>query len=350
MVLMGELGIVGWRQSPATQFLMSLEAATVLARAQTCLATEIAALDATAAALDARFVAAFRAVEETVVAERKLIFSGVGKSAHIAQKLVGTLNSIGAPSLFLDATQALHGDLGLCCEGDLAILISNSGQTEELVRLCPLLRRFGVRLVALTAQMESPLAQACEYHLVYRVPAEACPLKLAPTASTTAALALGDALAMVLLEARGLTREDFARFHPAGNLGMVLLLKVDDIMRTGDRLPVLPQTASTQDAILAMTKAKAGSLAVTDPADGRLAGIFTDGDFRRSALTGPDFLRKPVGTFMTRSPKTIAAGTLAIEALRLFEKHRIDDLLVVDHERRPVGLVDNQDLPKLKFY
>ena len=329
---------------------MSPEAATVLAKARTCLATEITALDATAAALDERFVAAFRAVEQTVATGHKLIFSGVGKSAHIAEKIVGTLNSIGAPSLFLDATQALHGDLGLCCEGDLAILVSNSGQTEEIVRLCPLLRRFGVRLIALTAQEESSLAQACELHLLYRVPAEACPLKLAPTASTTAALALGDALAMVLLEARGLTREDFARFHPAGNLGMVLLLKVEDIIRTGDRLPVLPQTASTQEAILAMTRAKAGSLAVIDPADGRLAGIFTDGDFRRSALTGPDFLQKPVACFMTRSPKTIAAGTLAIEALKLFEKHKIDDLLVIDAAQHPVGLVDNQDLPKLKFY
>ncbi len=347
---MDEPETVGWRASPATQFLMSLDAATVLAKARTCLATEVAALNSTAAALDERFVAAFRAVEETVAAGRKLIFSGVGKSAHIAEKIVGTLNSIGAPSLFLDATQALHGDLGLCSEGDLAILISNSGQTEELVRLCPLLRRFGVRLIALTAQEKSALAQACELQLLYQVPAEACPLKLAPTASTTAALALGDALAMVLLEARGLTREDFARFHPAGNLGMVLLLKVDDIMRTGDRLPVLAQTASTQEAILAMTRAKAGSLAVIDPADGHLAGIFTDGDFRRSALTGPEFLQKPVADFMTRSPKTITAGTLAIEALKLFEKFKIDDLLVVDAAQRPVGLVDNQDLPKLKFY
>ena len=329
---------------------MSPDSSSVLARARACLATECAALDATAAALDERFVGAFHAVADTVTAGRKLIFSGVGKSAHIAEKIVGTLNSIGAPALFLDATQALHGDLGLCSEGDLAVLVSNSGQTEELVRLCPLLRRFGVRLIALTAREDSPLAAACEQHLLYRVPAEACPLKLAPTASTTAALALGDALAMVLLEARGLTREDFARFHPAGNLGMVLLLKVDDIMRTGDRLPVLPASASTQDAILAMTRAKAGSLAVVDAPGGRLVGIFTDGDFRRSALSGPDFLRRPVSDFMTREPKTIASGLLAIEALKLFERHKIDDLLVVDAERRPVGLVDNQDLPKLKFY
>lgn len=329
---------------------MSLDSASVLAKARLCLAAETAALTATATALDERFVSAFRLVETAVASGAKLIFSGVGKSAHIAQKIVGTLNSIGAPALFLDATQALHGDLGLCSEGDLAVLVSNSGETAELVRLCPLLRRFGVRLIALTAQADSALAQACECHLLYQVPAEACPLKLAPTSSTTAALALGDALAMVLLEARGLTREDFARFHPAGNLGMVLLLKVDDIMRTGDRLPVLPENATTQDAILAMTRAKAGSLAVVDPSAGKLTGIFTDGDFRRSALSGPDFLRQPVATFMTRTPKTIAAGSLAIEALKLFERHKIDDLLVLDAAGKPVGLVDNQDLPKLKFY
>ena len=328
---------------------MSLDAPTVLARARSCLATEIAAIDATAHALDERFVAVLRAVEETVAAGRKLLFSGVGKSAHIAAKLAGTFNSIGAPAALLDATQALHGDLGLCQEGDLAILVSNSGETEELVRLGPLLRRFGVRVVVLTGQPESALAKACDLALPYQVPREACPLRLAPTASTTAALALGDALAMVLLESRGLTREDFAKFHPAGTLGMVLLLKVEDIMRTGDRLPVLPETAPTQDAILAMTSAKAGSLAVVDAA-GRLAGIFTDGDFRRSALTGADFLKKPVGGFMTRSPKTIAAGALAIDALKLFEQYKIDDLLVVDATGRPAGLVDNQDLPKLKVY
>ena len=329
---------------------MSLDAPTALAKARACLEIESTAINATAAALDERFVRVLRAVEETLAAGRKLIFSGVGKSAHIAQKIVGTLNSIGAPTSFLDATQALHGYLGLCSEGDLAILVSNSGQTEELLRLCPLLRRFGVRVVALTSQPESELVRGSDLQLLYQVPREACPLRLAPTASTTAALALGDALAMVLLESRGLTREDFARFHPAGNLGMVLLLKVDDIMRTGDRAPMLPPTATTQEAILAMTRAKAGSLAVVDPASGKLDGIFTDGDFRRSALTGSGFLERPVSEFMTRGPKTIAAGSLAIDALKTFEQFKIDDLLVIDAAGRPIGLVDNQDLPKLKFY
>jgi arabinose-5-phosphate isomerase len=330
--------------------LMTLPNTSVLAQARAVLAIEQEALEATAAGLDERFVAVFAAVEETVGRGDRLIFSGVGKSAHIAQKLAGTFNSIGAPAAFLDATQALHGDLGLCTSGDLALLFSNSGQSEEMLRLCPLLRRFGVRVVAVTSQADSALAAGSDLVLLYQVPREACPLKLAPTASTTAALAIGDALAMVLLESRGLTRDDFARFHPAGNLGMVLLLKVDDIMRTGDRLPVRPHTVTTQEAILAMTKAKAGSLALVDPADGRLSGVFTDGDFRRSALTGPDFLTRPVADFMTRTPKTVPAGALAIDALRAFEQHKIDDLVVVDANGCPVGLVDSQDLPRLKFY
>jgi len=180
------------------------------------------------------------------------------------------------------------------------------------------------------------------------VPREACPLKLAPTASTTAALALGDALAMVLLEARGFTRDDFAKYHPAGNLGRVLLLRAQDIMRSGDRLAIARDTITTQDAVLAMTKAKSGCIALVD-ARGRLTGIFTDGDFRRSALRGTDFLRQPVAQFMTRQPKTIGEDDLAVDALRLFEAHKIDDVIVVDRRGRPAGLIDGQDLPKFKI-
>ncbi len=307
------------------------------------------ALDATAQNLGKEFTAAVAAVETTLAAGKKLIFSGVGKSAHIAEKLVGTFNSIGAPSIFLDATQALHGDLGLCQSGDLAILLSNSGQSDEILRLLPILKRFGVPTVALTGRADSDLARHADQRLLYTVPREACPLKLAPTASTTAALALGDALAMVILESRGITREDFARFHPAGNLGRLLLLKVKDIMRSGERLPIALETVSLQEAILAMTKAKSGSIALVEKKSGKLAGILTDGDFRRSALTGPDFLQKPVATFMTRSPKTIADEALGVDALRMFEAHKIDDLIVVNAKGQPVGLVDGQDLPKLKI-
>jgi arabinose-5-phosphate isomerase len=328
---------------------MTLDSKSALLRARACIRIESDALRATAAGLGPEFVATARAVAAASDAGRKLIFSGVGKSAHIAQKLAATFNSTGVSSCFLDATQAVHGDLGLCDEGDLAFLLSNSGQTDEVVRLVPVLRRFGLRLVAFTSAPASDLARTADLRLLYRVPAEACPLQLAPTASTTAALALGDALAMVLLEARGLTREDFARFHPAGNLGRVLLLRVRDIMRSGDRLPVASDRLTVQDAIFAMTRARSGSIALVHPRTGRLTGILTDGDFRRSALTGPDFLQKPVAKFMTRAPKTIRDDALGVDALRLFEAHKIDDLIVINARGRPVGLVDAQDLPKLKL-
>ena len=327
---------------------MALQSKSALARARACIRIESQALDDTAKGLGPEFVATARAVEAVVQGGHKLIFSGVGKSAHIAEKLTGTFNSTGVSSCFLDATQALHGDLGLCAEGDLAILLSNSGQTDEILRLVPVLKRFGVRLVAFTSHADSDLAKNADFHLLDRVPREACPLELAPTSSTTAALALGDALAMVLLQARGLTRDDFAKYHPAGNIG-ALLLKVRDIMRTADRLPVAPDTVTTQEAILEMTRAKSGSIALVSPKTGILTGILTDGDFRRSALTGPDFLRQPVATFMTRSPKTVRDDALGVDALRLFEAYKIDDLIVINPRGQPVGLIDGQDLPKLKI-
>ena len=328
---------------------MAIAPKTALARARKCIRIEREALDATARALGAEFVDTVRAVEATVAAGGKLLFSGVGKSAHIAGKLAATFNSTGVSSCFLDPTQALHGDLGLCYEGDLAILLSNSGQSDEVIRLLPLLRRFGLKVVAFTSNPKSDLARDADHRLIYTVKREACPLKLAPTASTTAALALGDALAMVLLEARGLTRDDFAKYHPAGNLGRVLLLRVRDIMRSGNRLPVAEDTVSVQDAILAMTKAKSGSIALIGGRKGMLSGILTDGDFRRSALSGPGFLGMPVSKFMTRSPKVIRDDALGVDALRLFELHKIDDLIVVDAAGRPVGLIDGQDLPKFKI-
>ncbi len=328
---------------------MALQPKTVLSRARACIRIEQDALRETARRLGPEFVATARAVDAVRAAGGKLVFTGVGKNAPIAQKIAATFNSTGVSSCFLDATQALHGDLGLVEEGDLTFLLSNSGQSEEILRLVPVLKRFGVRLVAFTSNPASDLARNAELKLFYQVPREACPLKLAPTASTTAALALGDALAMVLLEARGLTRDDFAKYHPAGNLGRVLLLRVKDIMRTGHRLPIAPDTVSTQDAILAMTKAKSGSIALVAQKTGRLTGILTDGDFRRSALNGPGFLLEPVATYMTRTPKVIAEDALVVDALRLFEAHKIDDLIVVNARGQPVGLIDGQDLPKFKI-
>jgi arabinose-5-phosphate isomerase len=329
---------------------MPLDDKTILAQARNCLAIEREALEATAGVLDGEFVAVVRAVEAAVSAGHKVIFSGVGKNAHIAEKLTGTLNSIGVPSCFLDPTQALHGDLGLCAAGDVAILLSNSGATAEMLRLLPLFEKFALKTVALTGAPGSELARGADYRLVYAAPREACPLALAPTASTTAALALGDALAMVLLESRGLTREDFAKYHPAGMLGMTLLLRVKDIMRTGDACPVLGETPTTvQEAIFAMTRAKAGAVALVD-AQGVMTGIFTDGDFRRSALSGEaDFLQKPVAHFMTRNPRSIPADVLAVEALKIFQQFKISDLVALDARGKPVGYIDVQDLPKLKI-
>jgi arabinose-5-phosphate isomerase len=329
---------------------MPLNTATLLAKARRCLTIEQEALAATAKGLDQNFVAVVRAVEATVTRGGKIICSGVGKNAHIAGKLTGTLNSIGVPACYLDPTQALHGDLGLCAAGDLAILFSNSGATAEMLRLLPLFEKFGLETVALTGSDQNELARGCDHRLVYCAPREACPLALAPTASTTAALALGDALAMVLLESRGLTREDFARYHPAGTLGMTLLLRVKDIMRTDAACPVLPEGKTTvQEAIFAMTRAKSGAVALVN-AKGRLQGIFTDGDFRRSALNGgAGFLGKPVGEFMTRGGKTVSAEALAVEALKLFQQFKISDLFALDAKGRPVGYIDVQDLPKLKI-
>ena len=329
---------------------MPLSDQTILTQARHCLAIEREALDATAAVLDGEFVKVVRACEAAVAGGHKLIFSGVGKSAHIAEKLTGTFNSTGVPSCFLDPTQALHGDLGLCAAGDLAILLSNSGASEEMLKLLPLFEKFGLQTVALTGSADSELARGADYRLLYRAPREACPLALAPTASTTAALALGDALAMVLLESRGLTREDFAKYHPAGTLGMTLLLRVKDIMRSGAGCPVLKEkNTSVQEAIFAMTSAKAGAVALVD-AKGTLTGIFTDGDFRRSALSGgADFLKKPVRGFMTRGGKTVAADALAVEALKLFQQYKISDLFALDKKGRPAGYIDVQDLPKLKI-
>lgn len=328
---------------------MNWDSKTVLEKGRQCIEVEADALQATSRQLGESFVTLVREIEITVAAKKKIIFTGVGKSAHICQKLTGTFNSIGAPASFLDPTQALHGDLGLCAENDLTFFISNSGETEELVRLLPLLKRFGLKTALITGMAGSSLAKACDHTLLFDVPREACPLQLAPTASTTAAMALGDALAMVYLEKRGFTRDDFARFHPAGALGMSLLLKVSDIMRTGNRFPCLPETRPVKEAILTMTKARAGCLALVEEETSRLTGVFTDGDFRRCALSGPDFLDQPVRSFMTANPKTISAQAFAVEALKLFEKHNIDDLVVLSDSGQPVGLVDNQDLPKLKI-
>ena len=327
---------------------MPLDSATLLAQARQCLAIEREALDATATALNEDFVKVVRAVEAVVATGHKLIISGVGKNAHIAQKLAGTFNSTGVPACFLDPTQALHGDLGLCATGDLAILLSNSGASAEVLQLLPLFEKFGLLTVALTGSPESELARGANYRLIYQAPREACPLALAPTASTTAALALGDALAMVLLESRGLTREDFAKYHPAGTLGMTLLLRVKDIMRTGEACPVLPENTTTvQAAIFAMTKAKAGAVALVD-ANGVMTGIFTDGDLRRLIEAGVDLRAMQAADVMHANPRTLMASALAVDAAALMEQHRITSVLVTDAAGQLCGALNSNDLLRAK--
>ena len=327
---------------------MNPDRKVILEKARICFVREIAALQDTADHLDDSFIAVLHAIERTIRNRGKLIFSGVGKNTPICDKLAATFNSTGVPAHILNANNALHGDLGMCREGDLAFFISNNGETEDLLRLVPLVQRLGCATVALTRAPESTLARSVDHILLYRVEREACPLNLAPTASTAAATALGDALAMVFLEERGFTREDFARFHPGGLLGRFLLLRVRELMRTGDQFACKPDQCSVRDALMAMTEARCGSIALVSP-EGRLSGVFTDGDFRRASLNNPEILQRPVCEVMTKQPITVAADTRAADVLHTLEHHDINDLVVVDHEQRPVGLLDGQDLPKFKI-
>ncbi len=291
------------------------------------------------------------AVELIITATRaggKVIVTGVGKNLHIGEKISATLASTGTTSVMLNPTQAMHGDLGIVSAGDVLLALSYSGESEEVLSLIPLTRRFGVKIVAMTGVLDSTLARLSDVVLPVTVDREACPFNMAPTASTTATLALGDALAMVLLEARGFKIEDYAKLHPGGAIGRALLLKVADIMRKADRLASVRAGSKVRDAILAMTRARTGSAGIVDE-QGRLVGIFTDGDLRRRLPDNPDLLNRKVDDVMTRGPVTVTESSLAVEALRIFEKHRIDDLLVVDEANRLVGAVDTQDLPTLKI-
>lgn len=328
---------------------MTLSSGEILSSARKCLEIEQAAIQSTSDKLDDSFVDTVQLIEKTILAGNKLVFTGVGKNVPICLKLTGTFNSTGVPTTFLDPNQALHGDLGLCLEGDLCVLLSNSGETEDLTRLIPALRRLGVVTLALTAVGDSSLARYCDHLLLYHYDEEACPLNLAPTASTTAALAIGDALAMVYLEMRGFSREDFAKYHPAGSLGKALLLKVDEIMRSDERFATAPDSVNVQDALLAITKARCGTIALYDPDTQALTGVFSDGDFRRASLKANDVLSRPVSEYMTRNPKTISLGSLAVDALHVFEATSINDLIVVDADSRPVGVIDGQDMPKLRI-
>ena len=278
----------------------------------------------------------------------KIVVIGVGKSGHIGEKIAATLTSTGSPAVVLNSLNALHGDLGVVADGDAVLALSASGETDELVDLLPALLRFDVTLIALTGRADSTLALASHVRLDVGVTQEACPLNLAPTSSTTVMLALGDALAMVLLEARGFNKEDFARFHPGGSLGRSLLLRVRQIMRPREQMAVVAPGDTIHATLGEIARCRTGAAVVAD-AEGRLAGIFTHGDFARHYQHDESLGQRPVRDYMTADPVVIHSERLAVEILHLLEHSRIDDLVVVDDDRRPIGLVDTQDLTRLKL-
>jgi arabinose-5-phosphate isomerase len=319
-----------------------------LARARAVFDIELAGLKSVRALLDAAFDQAVEIIVETLRQRGKIVVVGIGKSGNIGQKIAATLTSTGSTSVVLNSVDALHGDLGILNDGDAILTLSYSGETEELLHLLPALKRFSVRMIALTGALKSTLARYSDVVINVRVPKEACPFNLAPTASTTAMLVMGDALALAVLQARGFNQQDFAKHHPAGSIGRSLLLRVRDIMRKGERNAVAAQSLTVQQALLVMTQAKSGSVSVTD-GRGRLIGVFTDGDLRRRMARDDHLLAQPLVTVMTRNPICIREDALAAEALKIFNERNIDDLIVVNAKKQPVGLVDSQDLPKLKL-
>jgi arabinose-5-phosphate isomerase len=309
---------------------------------------EIAALRAVRSHLDTAFEAAVELIVESLRQRGKVVVVGIGKSGNIGQKIAATLTSTGSTSVVLNSVDALHGDLGIINDGDVILALSYSGETDELLHLLPALKRFSVRMIAFTGAVRSTLAHRSDVVVNVKVPKEACPFNLAPTASTTAMLVMGDALAMAVLEARGFNRHDFAKHHPSGSIGRSLLLQVGQIMRQGGRNPVAVQTLTVREALLVMTKAKSGSVSVTNKG-GKLVGVFTDGDLRRHMSNGDEVLDQALSQVMTRNPVHIHEQALAAEALKVFDERNIDDLIVVNAKREPVGLIDSQDLPKLKL-
>lgn len=319
-----------------------MDAERLQAVAARVLRIEGEAVAALADRLDGRFA---RAVELLHACRGRVVLTGMGKSGYIAQKIAATFSSTGTPALFLHPAEGVHGDLGMIVRGDVVVAISKSGETEELVSILPHIRRFGVPLVSLVGNPQSTLARESDVALDVSVKEEACPLNPAPTASTTAALAMGDALAVALLEQRGFREEDFALLHPGGSLGRRLLLRVRDLMHTGKALPLVREEATMREAILEISGKRLGMTAVVDAA-GLLTGIVTDGDLRRALQKFPDLLTSRVADCMTRNPKTILRDELAARAVQVMEQYSITSLLVVGEEGRPEGVLHLHDLLK----
>ncbi len=319
-----------------------------LEKAQRVFEIELSAIREVRERLNGDFARAVELMMAAVEQRNKIVVVGVGKSGHVGEKIAATLTSTGSPAVVLNSLNALHGDLGVVADGDLILALSYSGETEELISLVPALRRFKVKMVAITGNSKSFLATNADVHLDVQVSQEACPLNLAPTSSSTAMLVLGDALAMVLLEARGFRKEDFARLHPGGVIGRTLLFKVHQIMRGPEHMALVSPDTTVREALHEMARRRAGAAVITLET-GELAGIFTHGDFGRHFQTDPALMEKRVGDLMTRNPICVAGDHLAAEVLRILQHHAIDDLVVVDEANRPMGIVDSQDLARFRL-
>ncbi|PZQ30163.1 MAG: D-arabinose 5-phosphate isomerase [Stenotrophomonas acidaminiphila] len=319
----------------------SVSPASLAASGRRVIEIEARALDALAARIDGTFATACQAI---LAGNGRVVCTGMGKSGHVARKIAATLASTGTPAFYVHPGEAGHGDLGMITDADVVLALSYSGESDEVLMLLPVLKRQGNTVIGMTGRPQSTLARESDIHLDVSVPAEACPLDLAPTSSTTASLAMGDALAVALLDARGFTADDFARSHPAGSLGRRLLLHITDVMHAGDEVPRVDVGATLSEALVEMSRKRLGMTAVVAP-DGRLAGLFTDGDLRRT-LDNPalDVRSARIADVMTRAPRTIGADQLAVEAARLMETHKISGLIVVDAEHRPVGALNIHDL------
>ena len=313
---------------------------SMLALARRVIETEASAVAALADRLDDRFV---RAVRLILDCRGRVVVSGMGKSGHIGRKIAATMASTGTPAFFVHPAEALHGDLGMITREDVLVALSHSGEPEESLRLLPAVRRQGARLIAITGNTASALAREADAVLDAGVAEEACPLGLAPTASTTAALAFGDALAVALLDARGFGPEDFARSHPGGRLGLRLLTHVGDVMRTGEAIPRVRPRAPLSEVILEVSRKGMGFAIVIDE-DGALLGVFTDGDLRRLFDRAADFRELAVADVMSRAPRSIGPQALAVEAVELMERHRVSQLPVTDAQARVVGALNMHDL------
>ncbi len=319
---------------------VGLDDAALIRLGQEALVTEAAAIAAVSDRLGTDFV---RACRVCLAARGRVVVIGMGKSGHVGRKIAATLASTGTPAFFVHPAEAQHGDIGMITHDDVVLLLSNSGETNEVLAVLPVLKRLGIPLVALTGNVQSSLAQAADVHIDVSVPAEACPLNLAPTASTTAALATGDALAVALLHLRGFTEADFARSHPGGSLGRRLLLHVAEVMHKGAEVPVVGPDDTVSTGLLEMSRKGLGMTGVAD-GNGQLLGVFTDGDLRRALDRRIDVHATRMDEVMTRQCRTIGPTALAVEAVVLLERHRITALMVVDEDQRILGALNVHDL------